>query len=201
MKRWLILFSVGCLVIAGTAVASVHMGDTELGFMGSVIGENSTGSSGLDFNRWALSGRFGYFTTDNIQVSAVATFEENEENWDNASKTTSGTIDVKRDTNIYALGGQIRYHFMTENQLVPYIGAQLLWADVKVTEKYPGMSSNNWEEDKQGILWGPLAGVRYEMNEQNDCFIEYQYQKWSSNISDLMDDGYAVYLGLIHRFK
>jgi hypothetical protein len=198
MKRWLILSAAACLVVAGTAVASVQMGDTDLNVSGSLFSENAGNKGGVDFDSWMIAGSLGYFTTDNIEVGGVAIFRESSERWNNSGTDTRM---LKRDANLYAFGGQVRYHFMPENQLVPYIGGQLLWADVKVTEKYNGTPSLNWERDKQGVLWGPMAGLRYSLNEQNDVFIEYQYHIWSSNIRDIMKDGSALLIGLSHKFK
>lgn len=202
MKRWLIISSAACLVIVGTAVGSVQMGDTELNLSGGLLTENAGNQGGLNLDSWKVAGGFGYFTTDNIEVGAVGLFSESSERWNNPDKTTRM---LKRDANIYAFGAQAKYHFMPENQLVPYIGGQILWADVKVSERFNDAdvvaAGGNWTRDKQGILWGPLAGLRYQLNEQNDVFVEYQYQLWASNIRDIMKDGHALTVGLIHKFK
>jgi outer membrane protein W len=198
MKRWLVLSLAACLVMVGTAVGSVQMGDTELNFSGSLGSLNSGNQGGLNFDSWMLSGGFGYFATDNIEVGAVGIFRESTERW---NKDNQESRMLKRDDNLYAFGGQVKYHFMPENQLVPYIGGQILWTDLKVTEKFASGFGTDWSRDKQGIMWGPLAGLRYTLNEQNDVFVEYQYQIFSSNIHDIIQDGHAVQVGLSHKFK
>jgi hypothetical protein len=198
MKRWLVLSSAVCLAIVGTAVGSVQIGDLDLGFGGSLFSLNAGNQGGLNFNSWMLGGSLGYFLTDNIEVGGVGTFRESSERWNNAGTDTRM---LKRDSNLYAFGGQAKYHFMPENMLVPYIGGQILWTDIKVKEEFNGTPAVNWQRDKQGILWGPLAGLRYTLNEQNDVFVEYQYLIFSSNIRDLVQDGHAVLVGLSHKFK
>ena len=37
------------------------------------------------------------------------------------------------------------------------------------------MSIPTIDDDVDGTLWGPLAGLRYELNANNDFFVEYQY--------------------------
>jgi opacity protein-like surface antigen len=198
MKRWLVLSSAACLVIVGTAAASVQTGDTELNFGGSLFSLNSGNQGGLNLSSWMLGGGLGYFTTDNIELGGVGILTENSERWNHDGTDTRM---LKRDTHLYAFGGQAKYHFMPENQLVPYVGGQILWADVKVKETFNATPAANWERDKQGIVWGPIAGLRYSLNEQNDVFIEYQYLIYSSNIHDIIQDGHTVLLGLSHKFK
>ena len=105
-----------------------------MNFNGSLLTENAGNKGGLNFDSWMVAAGLGYFTTDNIELGAVGLFRESTEKW-NAANTTTNM--VKREANLYAFGGQAKYHFMPENQLVPYVGGQILWADVKVTEKYP----------------------------------------------------------------
>jgi hypothetical protein len=199
MKRWLVLSSVACLAIAGTAMGSVQTGNTELNFGAGLTVENAGKNGGLDYESWMVNGGLGYFVTDNVELGVVGLFKESTEKWNFADTETRM---LKREANVYAFGGQAKYHFMPDNQLVPYVGAQLLWADVKVIENYnPPAAATSWRSDKQGILWGPIAGLRYELNEQNDLFVEYQYHIWTSNIHDIMEDGHSLQIGLIHRFK
>jgi hypothetical protein len=173
MKRWLILLTVGCLAFAGAASASVQKGDTNIEVLGGWINENAASGSG-DVDVWFLSGAVGYFVTDNIQIGAVAAF---------------ASIDTGSDTTYYALGARGKYHFMPTNQWVPYVGGQVMWANAE----------NGTDVD--GVLWGPVAGARYELNAYNDFFVEYQYHLWSGDIGDVIDDGHAVLLGIVHQFK
>ena len=175
MKRWLILFMVGCLAFAGAANAAVQQGDTELDALGGWMSQN--GKDGFtDVDALFVSAAIGYFVTDNIQVGAVAM----------GSWLEIGSEDI----DIYGIGGRAKYHFMPTNQWVPYVGGQLLWANADIAG-----------EDVDGMLWGPVAGLRYELNAYNDFFVEYQYHLWDGDISDAIDDGHALFVGLIHQFK
>jgi hypothetical protein len=176
MKRWLIPFMVGCVAFAGAANAAVQQGDTELDFLGGWMTQNGEGDMG-DIDALFLTGAIGYFVTDNIQVGAVA---------------MGAWVEVEdQDVDVYGIGVRGKYHFMPTNQWVPYIGAQAMWADVDADD----------EGDADGTLWGPIAGLRYELNAYNDFFVEYQYHLWDGDISDVLDDGHGLFVGLIHQFK
>ena len=175
MKRGLVVLSVVGLALASVATASVQQGDTELDFLGGFLTQN--GQDGVaDLDALFVSAALGYFFTDNIQGSVVgmgAWTEVNDE-----------------DTDVYGIGVRGKFHFMPTNQWVPYVGGQFLWADGETDD-----------EDGDGTLWGPLAGLRYELNENNDFFVEYQYHVWEGDIGDVYDDGHGVFVGLIHQFK
>ena len=177
MKRWLILFVVGCLALAGVANAAVQQGDTELDALGAWMTQNGEDDY-PDTDVLFLSVGVGYFVTDNVQVQGAA--------------LGAWTEFANEDTDIWAIGGRVKYHFMPTNQWVPYVGAQVMWANA---------DSDAYDEDVDGVLWGPVAGLRYELNAYNDFFVEYQYHMWSGDINDYMDDGHAFFVGLIHQFK
>jgi len=175
MKHGLILLSVVGLALAGVANASVQQGDTELDFLGGFLTQNGEAGA-ADIDAFFLSGAIGYFFTDNIQGQVVAM----------GAWTEAGNV----DTDVYGIGVRGKYHFMPTNQWVPYVGGQLLWVDV---------DSDGGDGD--GTLWGPLVGMRYELNAYNDFFVEYQYHKWDGDAGDAIDDGHGLFLGLIHQFK
>ncbi|MEN6428661.1 MAG: outer membrane beta-barrel protein [Phycisphaerales bacterium] len=193
MKRGLILLSVVSLAFAGVASASVQQGDTELDFLGGFLSENGDGSTG-DFDSIFLSAALGYFFTDNIQgqVAAMGAWSSYDES------ATQGNFDV--DVDVYGIGLRGKYHFMPTNQWVPYVGLQLFWADVSYDE------TGNDDVDVDGIMWGPVLGLRYELNANNDFYVEYQYHIWELDApsdveGDILDDGHALLVGLIHQFK
>lgn len=184
MKRWLILLSVGCLAFATGASASVQKGDTELEASFAWMSQSGVGSN-PDFDAWFLSGALGYFVTDNIQV-AVAGF------WSSFDWSSNLDLDV------YGIGAKGKYHFMPTNQWVPYVGGQIYWANADVGASSPGLTANT---DTDAVLWGPVVGARYELNANNDFFIEYQYHIWDGDIDMLLDDGHALFGGIVHQFK
>ncbi len=176
MKRWLILFSVGCLAVAGAASASVQQGDTELDALGAWMTQNGAGSVD-DLDVLFLSAAVGYFVTDNVQVQGAA--------------MGAWTDYFGSDVDVWAVGARAKYHFMPTNQWVPYGGVQVMWANADV----------DGGGDADGMLWGPVGGVRYELNAYNDFFIEGQYHLWDGDIDEVLDDGFAIFVGLIHQFK
>ncbi len=197
MKRWLILFVVGCLALAGVANAAVQQGDTELDALGAWMSQDGSGDAALstDFDMLFLMGRVGYFLTDNIQVAGVGMGAWTETSIDSGEEGVSGDVDV----DIYGLGAAGKYHFMPTNQWVPYVGAQVLWLDVDIDAS--DLLGSDGDADGDGVLWGPVAGLRYELNAYNDFFVEYQYHIWSGDIGDILDDGHGLFVGLIHQFK
>jgi len=177
MKRWLILFTVGCLAFAGAANAAVQQGDTELDALGTWLSENGE-DGGDDYDALFLGASIGYFVTDNIQVGATAMLM---------------SLEIgSSDTDAYGIGAKAKYHFMPTNQWVPYVGGQIMWVD---------SDSDSGTYDGDGTLWGPVAGLRYELNAYNDFFVEYQYHLWDGDASEVLDDGHALFVGLIHQFK
>ena len=180
------------LVLAGAASASVKQGDTELEFLGGFTTQNGE-SGGADFESWFVSPAIGYFVTDNVQVQGAAIGIWSETELDLVAGAPSFNVDV----DVLGLGGRVKYHFMPTNQWVPYIGAQLMWIEVDVD--VTGTSS--LEGDSDGTLWGPLAGLRYELNDNNDFFVEYQYQVWEGDVGSLWEDGHLLVLGISHQFK
>jgi hypothetical protein len=104
------------------------------------------------------------------------------------------------DVDIYGLGGRAKWHFTPTNQWVPYAGLQLFWVNIDVDVDDPTLTFDG-SEDSDGTLWGPVLGMRYELNAYNDFFVEYQYHMWEGDVGDILDDGHGIFLGLIHQFK
>jgi len=184
MTRCLMVLSVVVLLCAGVTNAAVQQGDTELDVLGGFMTQNGE-DGGVDFDAWFVSAALGYFLTDNLQVQVAGMGL-----W---SETTAFGTDV--DVDAYGLGGRAKWHFMPTNQWVPYVGAQLLWTTVDVD------AGTAFDDSADGTLWGPVAGVRFELNEMNDFFAEYQYQIWEGDLGDLFEDGHSIFVGIIHQFK
>jgi outer membrane protein W len=180
MKRGLMLFAVCSLVFAAGASAAVQQGETELNLLGGYFWENGTKGQqdqGLGF----VSGGIGYFFTDNLELEADAAY------------VNTHNVTVLDDSNTWMVGGKAKYYFMPTNQWVPYIGLQAFWGEVD--------SSNDTLGGTRGSLWGPIGGLRFELNANNDFFVEAQYHIWGSNLHDLLDDGFGVFFGIVHEFK
>ncbi len=187
MKRSLIGLAVVGLLFAGVAGAAVRQGNVDLDALGSYMTLNGADEGG-DLTAWFLSAGLGYFLTDNIRVGAAGLYA-------NIDDETGITDQV---TKLWGIGANVKYHFMPANQLVPYIGAQIFWTSIDVDPQEPDEIGGSTD----GLLWGPLAGVRFELNSTNDLFVEYQYLLFSGDISDdLFDSGHAIFAGIAHRFK
>jgi len=179
---------VATLVLAGVAGASVQQGDTELDFSGAFTSYNGAEGNGNPPGITADLG-LGYFLTDNIQagVSAGA-------GWFDSDSTSSM---YGSETTDYRLGIFGKYHFMPTNQWVPYVGARCGYAWSQTDSDMPGDSKNTDE----GVWYGPLAGLRFELNANNDFFAEYQYTLYTGDLEDMYDETHAVVVGIIHQFK
>jgi len=174
MKRILILFCVASLVLVGVTNAAVKQGDTELDLLGGWIGVNGTTDGIGDITQWFVMGRIGYFVTNEIQVSAGV---------------MGAFLDNDFSAKLYGIGVQGKYHFMTDNNWVPYVGAQFNWVTL------------DNDDSIDGYMWGPVAGLRYELNEHNDFFVEYQYQMYENDIGDVIENANMVVVGIVHQFK
>jgi len=182
MKRGLMVL-VATLVLAGVAGAAVQQGDTELDLLGSFKALNGDAANNKD--TYSIEVGLGYFVTDNVQVGVFAGGSWEEED------TDDGDDEIMK----YNLGGSIKYHFMPTNQWVPYIGARIAYA---YEETDPAVG----EDDKfDGLEYGPVAGLRFELNANNDFFAEYRYVLYGQDLEDQNDEMHAVYFGIIHQFK
>ena len=186
MKRFWVLSCVACLALAGVVSAEVNQGDTELEFLGGWMAQNGE-DEGADFDAFFLSGAVGYFLTDNTQVQGVAMGA-----WTETDFGGGNSVDV----DVYGIGGRAKYHFMPTNQWVPYVGGQILWANADLDTP-----DEDFDGDVDGTLWGPVLGLRYELNAYNDFYVEYQYHIWDGDIADAIDDGHGIFVGIIHQFK
>lgn len=183
MKRGLMLLSVVGLALAGVANASVQQGDTELDLLGGF--ETVNGHNGGDLDNLFVESRLGYFLTDNVQVGGLVAADWTQE------EVTGGD----NETTAYSLGGFANYHFMPTNQWVPYVGGRIAWT---YAETDPAVG----DDDKfDGLEYGPVAGLRFELNAYNDFFAEYRYTLFSGDFKDLYDDSHGLFLGIIHQFK
>jgi hypothetical protein len=57
------------------------------------------------------------------------------------------------------------------------------------------------DEQYDGIMWGPLVGIRYELNAYNDFYVQYEYQLFEGDLGKLWEDGHMLVAGIIHQFK
>jgi len=209
------------LAFAGAASASVQKGDTELEALGGVLSEGG-GSNGADLSSWFVSGAYNYFISDRVSVG-IGGFGANMQ-LDGTSSTMEVDVgggvplnavfsDIDRDATIYGIGGRVKLHFATTNRWVPFVGVQGYWVNAKVdtsgnyaAETLPGGPLSpalpfSESFDTSGLMWGPIGGVRIELNEYNDFFVEGQYHLWTGDIADMFDGGYGIFFGIVHQFQ
>jgi len=206
------------LVLAGVASAAVQKGDTEVEFLGGALSESGSGDT--DFSAWFAAGDFNYFMSDylsigvgavgtNMQLDGMATLMQ----VDTGAGILNAIFAEDRDITVYGLGVNVKLHLNPTQRWVPYFGVQLKWvnAEVDTTGTYsaetgPGTGvyttplpfSENF--DASGMLWGPLGGLRVELNERNDLCVEAQYHLWTGDIGDILDNGYGIFFGISHQF-
>ena len=77
---------------------------------------------------------------------------------------------------------------MPANQTVPYVGGQINYVSV----------DNSDRED--GVMWGPVLGIKFGVNEKTSFFIEYQYQLYDGGVGDSADHANAVVAGFSFKF-
>jgi hypothetical protein len=171
MRRSLVVLALVGLVFAGVTSASVQQGEVELDFAGSLTFVNYAGPASEDDTVFDALARLGYFLTDNIEVG--------------------GTVNVilSDGPDAYGVGGFALYNFMPGNQLVPYVGGQLVY---------------NWTTqglDESGLMYGPIGGVRFELNPTNDLFVEYQFRAFTNDLRREYDSVHGIFFGIQHIFK
>jgi predicted porin len=177
MKRSLVVLSLVSLVFAGVASAEVKKGDVMLDFLAGWTQQNfSDDAGGGDISAFFGAVRPGIALTDNIRVAGMAAVAD---------------VSNGADITVWAVGGSAEYVFMPANTLNLYIGAQVAWASADL----------DVGDSVDGLLWGPRVGLLYTLNRANNLFAEYQYQLWSGDIGDALDDGHMVLLGIEHKFK
>jgi len=177
MKRGLVVLSVACLMLGGVASASVQKGDVILDFMAGWTQQNlSDDAGGGDISVYFGAVRPGIALTDNIRVAGVAAI---------AHFSASGF-----DATVWTLGASGEYVFMPANTLNPYVGGEIAWAN-----------GDTDAGDADGFLFAPRVGVLYTLNRTNNLFGEYQYQFWTGDIGDVVDNGHLILVGIEHKFR
>ncbi|MBP7053463.1 MAG: outer membrane beta-barrel protein [Phycisphaerae bacterium] len=218
MRRSFVLCLVVCLAFAGGANGAVSKGDVELDFLGGFTTQNAA-SDGVGFDAWFVSGSLGYFFSENVQASvgAFGMWTETQASsipydYEGYESGLYGSADIDMDISIYGIGVKGKYHFVPTNPWVPYVGVQVFWATADVQATISGTIGEGdtadtfaemdlLDEKVDGMLWGPVAGLRYELTKNNDFFAEYQYHVWAGDLNDILDDGHALFLGLVHQFQ
>lgn len=113
---------------------------------------------------------YGYFTSDTTEWGLHAWGA-----WDNP-------------VDLYAAGVNMKYHLCPQNTMDPYVGGQVSYAH----------SDNSNSQD--GVLWGPLAGLKFCMGGNTHLFVEYQYHFFEGSVRTAFDEANAVMAGVAWKF-
>ena len=144
------LFIVTLVILTVVLAAQVAFGQEET--MGPLKGKSEVslgGSIMIDpINSWSLTGSYGRFTTDNLEVGIGGTL----------SKVQG--LDTAGSASVFG-----KYHFVNveaPSRTVPYLG-------LLVGERFAGGNTDT--------IWGGSAGVKFFTSEERAFFVEYDYYK------------------------
>ena len=207
------------LVLAGVASAAVQKGDREVEFIGGWLSEN--GSADTDFSSWFVAGDFNYFLSDYLSfgIGGIGSNMQVDGTTRLIPVDTGGGIILNaifkedRDITIYGIGPNLKLHFKPTGPWVPYVGAQFKWVSATIdttgtysAETFPGSGVYTTPApfsesfDASGLMWGPLGGVRVQLNDRNDLVAEAQYHMWTGDLGDVLDNGFGIFFGVSHKF-
>lgn len=123
---------------------------------------------------------YGYFVMDGLQIGAVGGIQDND------LITT------------YELGAAAEYNFLMDSQLVPFVGAGILWAGAEVDTAGPN-------PDEDGAVGRLSAGVKYFIRDSVGIALDGAYDIASEDIftnqdGDQEDTNFQVLLGIRFYF-
>jgi hypothetical protein len=227
MRQSLILLSAISLALAGLTNGSVKKGDVEIEFSGGWVMEKTetgntegpggsidwdpvfAGATGADLDSWMVMLGLSRFATDNLQLGVAGFYTQMEGDTESFEPIDDLIGEFDLDLTAFGVGGRARWHFNPTGQWVPYLGVQAFWvsadidveATVSVTGSEDPLLEGSESDSPSGILWGPVAGLRLELGEQDALLLEYQYHFWAGDISDVIENGHGFFVGLSHRMK
>ena len=187
-------FLVVTTLLVSSAIAAVEKGDQEvtisLSYAASEKYIDIHGLTNEDYD-FSFRGGYGVFLSDEIQVGLDAEFGSSE-NW-----SASG----ESGRSMTSFLGNLKYHFFTDQNFVPYVGGQLGY---QFSETW---TPNQPDIDSSGFAYGGMFGAKWFVAENLSIFAEYnmrfdQIETWSA-ISETRKewiDRYAVFAGLAYYF-
>lgn len=178
MKRSLVLLGILTLVCTVPVQASVEKGDVEVDLNVS-YSDRSSATSNPDKELFSAEVGIDRFITHTIQVGAFV----------DAAWTDQGSLLEAEDL---GLGVRARLHFKPSSANVPYIGVQAMHRTYKQTV------GTLPESKDTGLVWGILAGMRFDLNEKNDLYIEFERRFYGGDWGDTWDDANRLLFGIRH---
>ncbi len=177
MKRSIVLIGT-LLLFASWTSAAVEQGDIDVDFNFRWSSEDGSGGT-QDRDVFEIGFGVAKQVTRRIQLGVALGHEKREQN---PVEDTVNFADFK-----------FKYHILPDVQFVPYVGALYRWYDRDVTNGAASASDT-------GTALGFLAGLRYELTERNDIYVEFQNLSYSSWPLDF-DGGNRILMGLIHQVR
>jgi hypothetical protein len=127
--------------LCGTALAQgtpmLGMGVKELGIVGNLDFEDPEGGTAVD-----LSGTYGYFMADNMEVGAKGSYLR----------------ELGGDAWQLGLGAFVELHFPYSNLLVPYVGADGEW-------RHASLDRPPIDNDENSLVITPKVGAKWFVRE------------------------------------
>ena len=172
MKRSLLTILFISLALAVNSNAALEQGENEVAF--SFSWENINADNSDDITTTTLTGSILNSVTNEIQLGIFG----------------AGTW--TDDYDLFKIGAKGAYNFNPSDQYIPYVGAQIAYSDLNADAGGDG----------SGIMYGPLVGIKCFVTPSENVFIfgEYQYQLFSGDLSDAIDNINLIIVGLGIKF-
>lgn len=169
------------LCVPNISQAKVEKGDQELSLDGSVTTLDSysyDGNNVASTTKFGLGVSYGVFLTDAIQLGVSG---RGDTNWNGESGYDQMNV-----------SGFCKYHFMTETDIVPYIGGQAGYA---YTAYY---QPNTPDSESSSLSYGGMLGVKWFVKENISFYTEYnvnvtEHESGSSLVTNQGLFGLAIY--------
>lgn len=166
MKGCFVLVLALILGLTNMGFGQVQQGDYEVSVSGSY--NNTRLNDGQHTEAATASVLWGHFFTDSIELGPMGVWTHTE------------------FVDIYSVDAYGRFHFMTDQQIVPYVGGLF------------GVNYANSEDgdDSCGTEYGPLAGLKFFATEDVSIFAEYTIKWFDGDVGDDIDYLQTISIGV-----
>jgi len=172
MKKCTLLFVATILMLALTANAAVQPSEKEISIFGTYV--HAPLKQGLERTDGGGVGiGISQFVTNETSVGLQVW-----NNWLN-------------DGILGDVGINAKYHFCSKEEVTPYVGGQI---------NYVYQTTTSWGPHRDGAMWGPLAGLRFNVADKTSLFVEYQWQLYSGEVRDFIEESSSILVGIACGF-
>jgi len=175
MRRYLVPLLVVAFGLIASANADIKQGTTEIAIFGnwtSIKFQSGAAGDADSEDVGALAVGLGYFHTREIEFGI------------------HGIGNWSKDLDLYSFGGSVKYHFTPDLTTVPYVGAQLNYA-----------TYDSYTENGDGMMYGPVAGIKYFVSRSVSIFFEYQYQMYDGDVHDIVENAHSIFVGIVFKIE